>query len=245
MPTAFELPVGVALALRAGGSPWGSTFPPKANPPAPASDGRTVALDVLGDYVTALNFYRAGSVGGQPSRFNVPRKNFFNEWPDDVQTMPFPCFVVVHARGKYRAIGLTTYVEEDSRDLYGQGTVVQWQGEYIETIQLEVWTNTVAERAAIRSSVETALSPVEQMSGVRFRMQGYFDELVTFTLNDCYVMDDAGSARRQRRMQFGIEMRFNVVALVNYQPLIVVSKANVGIDEDTGLPVTTAINATG
>jgi hypothetical protein len=219
------------------GNPFGETFPPKQNPPLQSVDGRTIALRILGRYISEITFYRPMRPGQAPEAFWVPEKNFYPDWPDNVQDVVFPACAVIPARVDYDVIGLVSYVEESTRDRYAKGTVLQWMSEYTEKINLEFWTSTIPERRAIAAGFEAMMSPTEQMSGLRFRMPDYFDELVCFTLNSRTNIDDEMAGKRRRKIRFEIEMRFNVVALVNYVSFEPQATVDVDVDLDTGLPV--------
>lgn len=208
------------------GSPFGEVYPPKPNPLSPSIDGRTAALHILREYFTNLVFFRPMAVGQPPQPFSIPPEHFYIEWPDQTEMMKMPCVAVVNSRAKYDVIGLVSYIEEDTRDTFGAGTVLQWMAEYLETLNVEVWTSKTSERRSILAGAEIAFSPTEQMSGVRFRMPEYFNELVCFTLNRREVIDEPDAVRNRRRAQLEIEMRFNIVALVNYttmQPTLVIN----------------------
>ena len=208
--------LGSSLASLVKGRLYGTVYPPKKNPPGLAVDGRTIALRTLARYIAALTFWRPGDTRGSPPiPFTIPIERFFIEMPDDKQSMGFPCITVVHNTAQYKVIGLTPYVEEDSLDQWGPGTVVQWQDEYVEDIQLEVWCNMKAERRAILAGIETALSPTEQQAGLRFHMPDYYDEIVCFMLSTRRLVDNPDSLRKRRSATLGINMRFTVVALVN------------------------------
>lgn len=220
------------------GNPFGEVFPPKPNPPPLSIDGRTAALRVLRQYVTELTFYRAGDKGSPPVPFKILPANFHIEWPDGAQDMVTPSIVVRESpNATYNAIGLASYVEEETADAYQKGTVLQWQSEYNENINLEIWASSKAERRAILAGLETAFVPTEQMYGIRFQMPEYFDELVCFSLNKRRIIDDAGSGRNRRLAQLEVEMRFTVVALVNYVPLQPTIVVNTDVDMDTQVPV--------
>jgi hypothetical protein len=229
-------PPSLRSLLQTNTTPWGEVWPPKPNPSFLAVDGRTVALNILADYIASLTFFLPGAVGNPPTPFVIPRANVYIEWPDYTEEMPFPSVAVVHSRADYNVIGLVSYVEEDTRDVFAPGTVVQWQSEYTETINLEVWTAKKAQRRSILAGLETAITPTEQMSGLRFKMPDYYNELVCFTLNRREVMDEPDAARNRRRAQLEIEMRFNVVALVNYLPLQTKLLVQTGVDQ-FGVPV--------
>jgi hypothetical protein len=218
-------------------SPFGETYPSRGNPPALAIDGRTAALRLLREYVTELTFYRANQTGLPPIPFQIKPENFHIEWPDTEHELKMPSAVVMQSRGIYDVIGLVGYIQEETRDVFAPGTVVQWQAEYVETVNLEIRASTRAERRAIVAGLEIAISPTEQMSGIRFIMPAYFNQLVCFTLNKRENMDTSDAARYRRAVQLEIEMRFNIVALVNYAPLQPIVKTNTDVDQDTLLPV--------
>jgi hypothetical protein len=231
------LPASIASLIK--GRIYGSVFPPRQPPVSLALDGRTVALQTLAGYIASLTFYRVGDRGGPNIPFQIPAENFFIEMPDDVQSMPFPSIAVVNDVGNYDVIGLVSYVEESTQDVYGRGTVVQWQSEYVENIQLEVWVNMKAERRAVLAGLETVFSPTEQQSGIRFHMPAYFDQLVCFTLNNRKVIDEPDSLRKRRRATLGIEMRFNIVRLINVATMQPIVTTQLDVDAD-GAPVTLA-----
>jgi hypothetical protein len=223
------------------GSPFGSVYPPKDNPPPPPEDGRTIALRILRQYIAALTFYRLGEVDAQGKRggavaFQIPERDIFIEWPDHEEEMRFPSIVFLSGGpADYGVIGLTSYVEEDTRDVYAPGTVVQWMSEYTEKLVVEIWAEKRAMRRALLSGLESALSPTEQMYGIRFRMPDYFDQLVCFSVMGREVFDEQDGARGRRRARLTLDMRFHVVALVNYVSLTTTLKTEVDVDEDTGL----------
>jgi hypothetical protein len=219
------------------GTPFGEVFPPKVNPTSLSIDGRTAALRVFKEYITNLYAFLPMQPGAQPKRFQIQPNNFYIEWPDHETDVVMPSAVVGPSRARYDVIGLVSYVEETTRDRYAPGTVLQWQGEYVEIIQLELWTSSVPERRSLLAAIETALSPTEQMSGLRFKMSEYFNELVCFTLQDRELLDDPMAPKNRRRAQLGIEMRFNIVALVNYNQFVPQFQVNTDVVQPSGNPV--------
>lgn len=218
-------------------SVFGDIFPPKAVVPFLPIDGRTAALHVLRDYVCNLVFQRYAGPNVPPTQFTILPANFNIEWPDYVKDEVFPSIAIVSSRADYDVIGLVSYIEEDTIDLYKPGTVLQWQAEYVETINLEIEVSKKSERRAILAGLETAFSPTEQMSGLRFKMPEYYDELVCFTLMRREVMDVPDSARNRRKAQLEMQMRFNIVSLVNTTNSKVYVKVNTDVDQDTMQPV--------
>ncbi len=224
------------------GNPWGEVYPPKPAPPPPVVDGRTVALRILKKYICELTFYRPGGkdkngVACGPIPFKVLPENVHIEWPDDpvdLDTFPSIVFLNTGSPADYDAIGLTSNLQEETRDVYAPGTVVQEQNEYKETFALEIWADSKPQRRSLYAGLESSLVPTEQMSGIRFRMPDYYDQLVCFELNQRMNIDDDFATKNRRKGQLIIEMRFNIVALVNYSSLEPQVRSVVDVDESTG-----------
>jgi hypothetical protein len=219
------------------GKPFGQVWPTRPSPPPLSKDGRTIALEILRMYVASLVFYKDEGPGKPPRPFTIPEDRFHIEWPSSPRKLTFPCIAVVHGDAEYDAIGLNSYLEEDTANRYGKGTVLQWQSEYQETLELEIWCSSKAVRRAILAGIETAMTPTESYSGLRFRMPGYYDELVVFELMGRKLYDDVDSARNRRRARLKVFMRFTVVALVNQTNFKPQGSGAVDVDEQ-GLPVT-------
>lgn len=214
------------------GNPFGEVYPPRRNPPPPIVDGRTHALRILKRYFQELEFVRAGGKDGNgvelpPISFRVPERDIHVEWPDAPEDVHLPAIAFLgEDRGNYDSIGMTSYVEEASRDVYAPGTILVWMSEYQETFVVEVWSQTKAERRSIIAGLEVAFSPLQQMAGIRFKMPDYFDQLVCFELQDKEIVDDDLAVRNRRRARLRVLMRFNVVALVNaedFTPIVTVA----------------------
>ncbi len=203
------------------GQPFGFVFPPRPPIQFPPIDPRTVALRILMQYISELTFYRPGAESGTkrevaPIPFAIPESSLFVEMPDGVVDLPLPCIVAKDVEGgDYGIIGLTSFIEESTRDKFGPGTALQVQSEYQEEVTLEIWASKKPERRAILAGLECALVPTEQMAGIRFLMPDYYDQPVCFTLDRSTRLDDAGSANNRRVATMELEMRFNVVRPVN------------------------------
>jgi hypothetical protein len=204
-----------------------------------------VALRILRRYLAALEFRRPGEKCADGSRgesipFKIPTRNIHIGWPDyevDLEAN-FPSLVFLHQTAEYVSLGLNSYVQEETRDRYAPGTVVQWQSEYQEEVIVEIWANKRAELRSLLAGIEVALSPTEPMYGIRFRMPDYFDQLVCFAPVSRQEFDEQDSARNRRRARLIVEMRFTIVALVNIGfPLINVVKSTFDVDPDYNTPV--------
>lgn len=220
--------------------PFGTVYPPRPNPPPLVEDGRTVALRTLKRYFEDLVFYRPGGrdpKSGErlaPIPFSIPARDIHVEWPDDEVELRLPAIALLSQEAaNYDAIGLTNYIDEKTRDEFAPGTVVMLMGEYVENIVVEVWANTKAQRRSMLVGIEQALSPLEQMAGLRFVMPDYYGQLVCFSLQSREVVDDEEGVLARRKARMVVQMTFNCAALVNVQPLIPVVTTQVDVDEDT------------
>jgi hypothetical protein len=219
-------------------TPFGEIYPPKANPPPLAIDGRTAALRVLREYLTNQIFYREMGRGQPPQAFQIPPNRIHIEQPDSVQDQTAPSLAFVSGpRADYNVIGLTTVVEDETADVYQQGTVLQWQGEYEEHFKLEIHAAYKSERRGILSAIETCMTPTEQMYGIRFKMPEYYDELVCFTLWGRGELQEATSHLNRRVAWLEVEMRFHVVALVNVKPIYPTVQVNTDVIQPYGTDI--------
>ena len=219
------------------GTPWGEVFPARPNPTPLSYDGRTVALKTLKRYLSEITFLRPGGVSdlgvrAAPKPFKIASKDIQIGWSDYEDALNFPALIFLHGQGDYEMIGLTSYIEEETRDRFGLGTVVQWQSSYIETFKIEIWANKRAELRSILAGIETALTPTEQMYGLRFKMPDYFDQLVRFSPGKRQEFDEPDSAKNRRRAHLDIEMEFHVVSLVNYSSFRPEVKVVTDVDVD-------------
>lgn len=202
------------------GRPFGTVYPPREPPRLPAVDGRTAALRVLRRYVSELAFSLPGDRGSPNDvQFRIPIEKVHVEQPDNVVELDFPSVVFLPGAGQYLPVGLSTFLEEESFDRFAPGTVLQVQSEYQETVTLECWAKDMPTRRSMVAGLEAALVPTEQMYGIRFRMPDYFDQPVCFTLLTSMRPDDPDNVRNRRWAHLALEMRFDVVRLVNVQTL--------------------------
>ncbi len=223
------------------GNPFGEVYPPRDNPPPPVADGRTEALRILKKYFQELTFYRAGGQDAAgielpPIAFKIPERDLHIEWPDGPEDVHLPAVAFLSEdRADYDSIGLTSYVDEATRDVYAPNTVIIQMAEYQENFVVELWTATKAERRAILSGLEVAFFPLQQMAGIRFQMPAYFGQLVCFQLQDREMIEDDLAIRNRRRAKLRVEMRFNVVALVNATDFTAIVTADVDGESETGV----------
>lgn len=226
------------------GNPWGEVHPSRPPPPPPPYDGRTAALRVLKKYISELTFFRSGGVDGDgtakdPIPFQIATRDIHVEWPDDEATLRLPSIALLGAGAPadYDNLGMTTNVEEDSVGKYGPGTVLIDIAEHTENVAIEIWAETKPQRRAILAGLEQALSPLEQMAGIRFRCPDYYDQFACFSMNTKEYVDDETAVFARRKARIVAQLRIKVVRLVNVEFLNPVPTMVVDANEDTGEPV--------
>jgi hypothetical protein len=225
--------------------PFGEdVFPRRENLLPLSKDGRTVALETLRMYLADLTFRRPGGRDKQskatlpPIEFKIPESRIYVEWPDDEVELELPAIALLgEAQADYDSIGLTNYVDESSYGKYSPGTVVTWMGEYVENFALEIWAETRQQRRAMLVGIEQALSPFQQMAGLRFRMPDYYDQLCCFALQSRQIMDDEDAAQVRRKAKMVIELRYNCVAAVNVEPMTPTVAIEVDVEGDDITPI--------
>ncbi len=211
--------------------PFGlDVYPRRNNPPSPTRDGRSVALILLKRYLADLTFNRPGACEeDDPIRFQIPESHIHVEWPAPEVELKLPAIALLaQAPGSYESRGMTTYVDESTHDVFAPKTVVNIMGEYVEQFVLEIWSETKAHRRSMLVGIEQALSPFQQMAGLRFVMKDYFGQFACLSLQSREIVDDEDAVRIRRRARMVIELRFNVVSLVNVETLT--PETTVGVD---------------
>lgn len=181
-------------------------------------DARTHVLERFADYLHCIQFQVPD--GPEVTPYQIPRERILVEWPDDDQTvMKWPTLVFEPGRYELLPSGLTPRVNEASRDQHGQGTVLVTSYEYRELVTLAVWASTRAQRRTMLAGIEWALTPVEEIAGIRLRVPDYYDETVHFEAMEGQNIDVEDSMRRRRRSEMVFEMRFDLVNLVRMDDL--------------------------
>lgn len=188
--------------------------------PSPAVDARTHAMRAFQRFLSTLRFFRAGNVGGDPTCFQVPEADIFIEMPDNVEDLRFPSLAFLPSRANYDSYGLgPAQMMEDTLDVYGPGTTLVQQAEYSETFAVEVWASKKAERRALLAGIETALMSFDDSWALRMRLPDYYDRTAVFALSQREVFDDPDVVRNRRRGHLYVELRVDVVRLVNANEL--------------------------
>jgi len=174
----------------------------------------------LFDYIAQLTFFRGGGVGQPPIPFQINRRAMYTEWPDAEVELELPCIALIPGRGAYEPTALTPWVDERTRDVFGNGTVVQALGtDYSELFQLEIWAATRGERRALVRGLDMAMSPSEDSFGLKLKVPNLYDEIVYFTPMSSTIVDDQDSARNRRKARIEVQLRVPLARLITYTEL--------------------------
>jgi hypothetical protein len=210
-----------------------------ALPPIPvqAVDARTHALRALRDYVCALEFRRENAEGQPPIPFKVLPENFHIDLPDDVSAVDFAAGTcVVAPTGRYSYDPTNSFAEQ-TRDVFGPDTVLQFMATYTEKFSLEYRCALVQQRRAWKAGLEAAMAPDEDVWVLRLNTRGYYGQIATFDYTDGMLADSPDEGRRRRTAQIGMTMITQVVRIVRSRRLVPQPSINTDVDEATGLPI--------
>jgi hypothetical protein len=202
------------------GTPYGRVYPERAPYDGTGEDARTTAMYALRDYICALVFFRAGSVNGGPVSFQIdPAKGFQVEQPDDNKDLVFPSMAVVSGEGEANPTGLTPYLDEASKDVFGKDSILQVHHEHTEVFQLDIWATFRAERRALLAGLQIAFNPTEERAGLLLKLDRYYDQTARFTLLRSAPIDGPDTMKNRRQAVATISLEVNVVQLVHYRTL--------------------------
>ena len=192
--------------------------------PPVAVPGRKVALNMLRQYISELSFARPDK-NGAIIAYSIPITAIYTEQPKNVTDLVFPSIVIRAGEGTIAQLG--TFLDESSKDDFGDGTCLQVIGEWVEEISLECWAEEAPQRASMLATIEPALASIEEMFGLRFVLPDYYNETVEFDYRGSSNPDDADSARNRRWADIRIGMRFNLVKLVRYVDIDIMTTVDV------------------
>lgn len=204
------------------GSLHDSVWPPLPALAPAAADARTRALEALREYLSLVHFQRQGA----PRTFRIPKEQIHIEQPDSFENLRFPAVAFIAGVAPFDAVGLGgSEMLEDTRDLYGVGTVLLRRGEHIEELTMEVWEDTIPGRRALRAALSEALAPIEESSSLRLRLDDYYGLVADYAQLSSQVVDDIDTAKGRRRSLHVLRVAVPVVQLVRYaelQPQVIV-----------------------
>ena len=201
------------------GDPFGTVFPPLPPPAGTGFDAREHALRALQRFISCLAFERRMPAGETSKRFQVPLDQIHIYQPDDIKDVGFPFAMGIRpSRGEHTNVDLgPPDVIEETKDVFGEGTILIERSTYNEQIALEVLGSKQAHRVAMVNGLEEALTMWE--NGILIlRLSEYYDQLATFSLVASEYIDDDPVFKNRRRADLYVDMEVPEVSLVRYKP---------------------------
>lgn len=223
----------------------GTVYPPRPNPFPGPDDARTAALRSLQAYLCAIDIQRMGGFNTltekreEPETYRIPQASMLIGWPDFEEKLSFPSVVMLSGGKTNNDYPLTPYIDEDSFDVYGKGTVLQVLYEYNEPIILEAWATKKPELRGIMRAFEAMCMP-QGAGAIYMKAQNYFDRTARFMFTASQLQENATSAIGRRVGQIFFDLSINVVRLVNATTLTPVVQVIVDTNVETGAVVTDA-----
>ena len=214
------------------GDAFGRVRHPTASP-APGlqhRDARSHALSTLREFISLLNFSRAGDLpDGAPIRFRVPEERIHVYQPDDVQqTLGKPGIGFLPGRAVHEPYGLGPgEVLDDTADRFGDGLVLVRRSDHVETFPVEVVVDKAPVRDGIVAGLKEALQMDDRSGALRLVCRSYFDIVASFRLEQSENIDEADGTNNRRRAHLFVLLQIPEVALVRYRGTTVLPEASV------------------
>lgn len=220
--------------LRPGAEYFGTVVPTRDRPKLQDRDARDAAMRKLREFIALAVFQLTGDAANPTYAFSIPIANIFTDQPDDLQDLPQPGVGFLPARGAHVPFGIGPATAlENTRDVFGQGTVLLKQSEYVEQFTVEVWTDKVAMRRAILAGLKQLFRLSDASYALQLKLPNYYDQVAAFTLDDSQPIDDDADVRNRRRGHLYVELRVTDVSLVNYvelDPRVAVEELGPGVE---------------
>lgn len=178
-------------------------------------DARTGAARTLREYLAAVRFRRMGpelepGCFGPPIEFKIPKSNIHVEWPDGETPIGFPSISILAAgQASYQYPGMGPKVQERLRNL--DGTAFTRVATVSETLVLEVWTSSRAERRCILAGLEHVMSPNEERVGLHLWTPEHYGVVSRFLFVSRELFDDDNGIRNRRRARVYVAMTVPVM----------------------------------
>lgn len=190
----------------------------------PTVDARTAGLMVLRDYISELTFYKTGNSPTSAIPFKIDAKDIHIEQPDFEQDLTLPS-IVFESAGEAQIDDMGFY-DETSIDLFEKNTVLWVHAEHIEFVNIHIYTAFRAERRAILAGLKLALSPVEEIYGMTLIAPNYYNQTISVCPISSTLVDGAQAANNRREAMLKIDLRVNIVQLVNYRIVVALARVN-------------------
>jgi hypothetical protein len=223
------------------GPAFGDVYPPLGPLSGTGFNAREHALRALKKFMACLVFERRMADGKPPQRFMVPKEQIHVYQPDDVKDVQMPFTIGIRpSKGTHETVNLgPAAVSEDTRDVFGPGTVLIDRAEWDEQIAIEVLAPKHAQRVALVNGLEEALTMWEESYALRLKLPDYYDQVAAFELVATEFIDDDPVFRNRRRADLYVNLAVSEVSLVRYVPFQPEVMLKVGTEVDVEIDVQT------
>lgn len=181
----------------------------------PTMDARAAAAAAIAAYLFGLEFrkWNGDVLTGQVSTFQL--RAIRREWPEPNEKLLYPCASIIdYGDVVFDAANFTPVCLEESRDVYGPGTILWKLDELQADFQIDFWTDDAATREAIAAALPGAFAPGEETGVILVGPDRYFRETCRATLISHRRDDDSASAYvRERRLRAIVRVQIGVLDL--------------------------------
>jgi hypothetical protein len=203
--------------LFAFGRPIGEVWPRRPDRPLADKDAREHALEQLRKFISLLVFRRTMEPGAPARGFRVPIDQIHVYQPDDAKLIKLPAIGFLPARGHHEEFGLgPPQPIEETQDVYGPGTVLVYQSDYVELFTVEVFAAKHAIRRGVMAGLKDVLRACDSSAAIGLKLPGYYDRVARFWMPDSQYVQEPEIVKNRRRGQLFIELRVPEVRLVDY-----------------------------
>jgi hypothetical protein len=180
----------------------------------PALTARAHALRRLQELLTHLVFRRPDAMPGKTRGFALKANRIQVEYPTSEKQILLPSIAFVPARGQHDYPLGPPEVVEETKDVYGKGTALLHQGDWVELFGVEIIASQPPIREGIKAGLIALFRAHERSSAVRLSLPAYYDRVASFALDESENFDDAEVILGRRRAELYVELQVPEVLLV-------------------------------
>jgi hypothetical protein len=153
------------------------------------------------------------------------------EFPTANDELNYPCITITAGNPGY--VPLDPYLFEQGETLNHRTLAKYVIGEYDATLQLDLWTGSKPERAALRERLNLALNPRahEGFTGLGLMLKQYHNSWANLSSDGVGIADaEASSQRGEWRATINVLANCRAISVAD-QPVIETTEVTVGVTE--------------
>lgn len=158
----------------------------------------------------------------------------YEDFPNQSQPLEFPSFSVFTQQPKFNAI--SPYVLRKiaiPENTEGKFEIIKCVGNYDFDIQLDIWCESKYQRAQIYEQYFAAFHSVYPTMGLNAKMNGYFDEYISFVQTNLKFIDDGEMSSQRNEWRIKIDILGSCRAIVRtMEHLMETIENNVSINDN-------------